>query len=372
MTGKALRDFSVSVVNFPLERLTQPCRINCMEISNKERETIMAMSEEELSDLKADTERKLAKLLGQLKANMNEDQQKLIDRMVEAEKRKINRELDAQENPKSSLSPELRELCREASNSSLQERIPWRSILSQKATTQGQYKERILWAMCSSGFFDELPDKKKIRLADLLAEAWEIKRKDILDRMVDDTINKEEVANRLTKDGADALRTQRQKLVEDIRLGRLNEDKLIERLDDGMKQLASNRGSAKPQPPPMLLPAGPDIWTAVSGSACYRVPCQSKPRSNSTQRRYRDKEITHGFPVKNLREFFFFSNRIVSAGYDAPNRTLYLKFDANSMYQYFNVPEDIVRGLINASSHGTYASRRICYAFKYERLTFPA
>jgi hypothetical protein len=42
------------------------------------------------------------------------------------------------------------------------------------------------------------------------------------------------------------------------------------------------------------------------------------------------------------------------------------------MYQYFNVPEDMVRGLINASSHGSYASRRICYAFKYERLPFPS
>ena len=197
------------------------------------------------------------------------------------------------------------------------------------------------------------------------------KRTRILDGKIDHLINEEEATKRINKDEAEALRNQRMKIVEDVELGIFKKNKLGEPLYVGMKQLARNHGGGGYLPPPALLPAGPDIWTTVSGSDCYMVPYQSKLRSTSTQRRYRDKEITHGFPVKNLREFFFFSNRVVSAGYDAPNRRLYLKFDANSMYQYFNVPEDIVRGLINASSHGSYASRRICYAFKYERLPFP-
>lgn len=249
--------------------------------------------------------------------------------------------------------------------------IPWRQLLSQKASTLKEYRQRIFEAISSSEDLKCIDNARKSKLADLFAQNWESNRTRILAGKIDHLINEEEAAKRITKDGAEALRNQRMKIVEDLKLGRFNTDKLGERLYDGMKQLARNRGSDSCHPPPALLPTGPDIWTAVSGSDCYMVPYQSKPRSTSTQRRYRDKEITHGFPVKNLREFFFFSNRVVSAGYDAPNRRLYLKFDANSMYQYFNVPEDMVRGLINASSHGSYASRRICYAFKYERLPFP-
>ncbi len=342
-----------------------------MGISKEEREAIMAMSEEELSALELEANRNIEKLLGQLKANMSEDQQRLVDRMVEAEKRKVKRELDAQERPKSSFSPELRDLIREANNSNRHTPIPWRQILSQKASTVVQYRERVFWTMCSSGLFDELPDRKKIRIAELSAKVWEENFTQILDSKLIDLINLEEAVNNLTKDGADAFRAQRMKIIEDIKLGVFNNDKLVERLADGLKHLPRHRdrkaGDASPSAPPVES----DIWTVRTGqSAVYLVPHKVNPRHRSPKRRYRNKEVAHGFPVANLREFFFFSRRLASAAYDAPNRRLYLKFDASTLYQYFDVPENVARDLLKMVSPGSYAYRHICYAFKYERLPF--
>lgn len=119
-------------------------------------------------------------------------------------------------------------------------------------------------------------------------------------------------------------------------------------------------------------PPAKDIWTVKPGqSAACLVPHEVNPRHRSKKRRYRDKEVPHGFPVANLREFFFYSRRIASAAYDAPNRRLYLKFDASTLYQYFDVPENVARDLLKMVSPGSYAYRHICYAFKYERLPFP-
>ncbi len=123
--------------------------------------------------------------------------------------------------------------------------------------------------------------------------------------------------------------------------------------------------------PPKKQPTQ-DIWTVKAGeSAGCLVTHEVNPRHKSPKRRYRNNEVAHGFPVKNLREFFFFSRRLVSAAYDAPNRKLFLKFNATSLYQYFDVPEKVARDLLNMVSPGSYAYHHICYKFKYERLPFP-
>jgi hypothetical protein len=110
--------------------------------------------------------------------------------------------------------------------------IPWRKLLSQKASTVETYRQRIFDTISSEESLSDLDEAQKAKLADLLTQAWESKRKAILDRMVDNVISQEQAAGRLTKEGADALRSQRQKLVEDINLGILDEDRLMKHLAD--------------------------------------------------------------------------------------------------------------------------------------------
>ncbi len=109
-------------------------------------------------------------------------------------------------------------------------RIPWRKILSQKASTVKEYRQRIFDAISSNINFENLSEQQKAKLADLFAESWEKKRSDILDRMLVNLINREQAANRISQEGADALRSQRQKLIEDINLGVLDKDELMKHL----------------------------------------------------------------------------------------------------------------------------------------------
>ncbi len=116
---------------------------------------------------------------------------------------------------------------------------------------------------------------------------------------------------------------------------------------------------------------GSCYWTTDSGKS-LRVPFTPNPRWTSGRRRYRDGEVTHGFPPKHLKEFFFYSTSIVSAAYDELNQRLFLKFSESELYQYSDVPEDVVRALLAAASHGSYARRYICYSFRYERIPWPS
>jgi hypothetical protein len=116
--------------------------------------------------------------------------------------------------------------------------------------------------------------------------------------------------------------------------------------------------------------SGNCYWSAQSGEHSYRVPCTINPRWTSSRRRYRDNEVTHGFPIDGLKEFFFFSTSIVSAGYDSTTYTLFLKFSEPALYRYTNVPENIAKSLIEAQSHGIFARQYICYSYHYERVTW--
>ena len=48
------------------------------------------------------------------------------------------------------------------------------------------------------------------------------------------------------------------------------------------------------------------------------------------------------------------SSNLASVGYDASSNTLEVEFNHGGIYQYYNVPESIYNGLMNASSHGKY------------------
>ena len=115
------------------------------------------------------------------------------------------------------------------------------------------------------------------------------------------------------------------------------------------KSTASSYTPPKPQRSPNRHSSG-YYWSDRSGERSYRVPYVMNPRWTSSRRRYRDNEVTHGFPIDGITEFFFFSTSIVSAGYDPNSYTLFLKFSERDLYRYTNVPENVVKSLIEAQS----------------------
>lgn len=48
------------------------------------------------------------------------------------------------------------------------------------------------------------------------------------------------------------------------------------------------------------------------------------------------------------------SSNLRSIGYDHSSSTLEVEFNNGSIYQYFDVPENVYDELMNASSHGQY------------------
>lgn len=60
------------------------------------------------------------------------------------------------------------------------------------------------------------------------------------------------------------------------------------------------------------------------------------------------------------------SSNICSIGYE--NNTLYVRFNSGSTYAYFNVPETIYRGLMSASSHGSYLARNVKGIYAYRKI----
>jgi len=64
------------------------------------------------------------------------------------------------------------------------------------------------------------------------------------------------------------------------------------------------------------------------------------------------------------------SSNLDSVGYDPQTRILEIAFLDGSIYQYFDVPENIYKGLMNASSHGSFLDRYVKKAgFRYLRVS---
>ncbi|MDS0295716.1 KTSC domain-containing protein [Halogeometricum luteum] len=62
------------------------------------------------------------------------------------------------------------------------------------------------------------------------------------------------------------------------------------------------------------------------------------------------------------------SSNLRSVGYDSSANTLEIEFHSGQVYQYFNVPESIYQGLMNAASHGKYHHRHIKNNYRYKRI----
>jgi len=61
------------------------------------------------------------------------------------------------------------------------------------------------------------------------------------------------------------------------------------------------------------------------------------------------------------------SSNIQSIGYDSSSRILEIEFCSNSIYHYFQVPENVYDGFIDATSKGQYLNEKIKNKYKFER-----
>jgi hypothetical protein len=62
------------------------------------------------------------------------------------------------------------------------------------------------------------------------------------------------------------------------------------------------------------------------------------------------------------------SSNLKSVGYDAGTKVLEIEFRSGDIYQYYNVPPDISRGLLNAGSKGTYHHQYIRQFYTFKKL----
>ncbi|MBU1975151.1 MAG: KTSC domain-containing protein [Nanoarchaeota archaeon] len=62
------------------------------------------------------------------------------------------------------------------------------------------------------------------------------------------------------------------------------------------------------------------------------------------------------------------SSNLKSVGYDEEANILEIEFHSGSIYQYSDVPKEIVTGLLTAPSLGKYHHRMIKRKFPYKRV----
>jgi len=61
------------------------------------------------------------------------------------------------------------------------------------------------------------------------------------------------------------------------------------------------------------------------------------------------------------------SSNLVAVGYDKASTTLRIQFNSG-LYDYYNVPENIYNGLLNASSKGEYHHAFIKNSYRYNKV----
>ena len=62
------------------------------------------------------------------------------------------------------------------------------------------------------------------------------------------------------------------------------------------------------------------------------------------------------------------SSNLKSVGYDEGTRVLEIEFYDGRVYQYFGVPPEVHRALMDAGSHGRYLAAEIKGRYRYERV----
>lgn len=60
------------------------------------------------------------------------------------------------------------------------------------------------------------------------------------------------------------------------------------------------------------------------------------------------------------------SSNIEGFGYNHKNQELLVAFKGAKVYKYYEVPEDIFKGLIDAESKGKYLNQNVKNSFKYQ------
>lgn len=89
-----------------------------------------------------------------------------------------------------------------------------------------------------------------------------------------------------------------------------------------------------------------------------------------TQHTYKEKIFTPGFPDNKITEVFVKSSHIISVGYDKIREILYIKFDSNAIYSYFNFPESKFFEFIDSESKGKFANAYIYKKYEYKQIYF--
>lgn len=85
----------------------------------------------------------------------------------------------------------------------------------------------------------------------------------------------------------------------------------------------------------------------------------SQPKPKEPNYVYRNTAYTPGFPDPNVFEYFVKSSHIVSIGYRADTRVLYVKFQHTGVYRYFDVPQTLFESFIMAESPGSFRNKFI-------------
>ena len=62
------------------------------------------------------------------------------------------------------------------------------------------------------------------------------------------------------------------------------------------------------------------------------------------------------------------SSNINAIGYDEGSETLQIEFINGGMYQYFDVPQHVFDGIMNADSKGKFLHSNIKGAYRYSRV----
>ena len=69
-----------------------------------------------------------------------------------------------------------------------------------------------------------------------------------------------------------------------------------------------------------------------------------------------------------MQRYAVASSNITSVGYDPATETLEVEFWSGSVYQYYNVPENIYEQLKKANSKGRFLHTYIKNAYPYSRV----
>ena len=69
-----------------------------------------------------------------------------------------------------------------------------------------------------------------------------------------------------------------------------------------------------------------------------------------------------------MQRYSVTSSNVASVGYDSATQTLEVEFLSGSVYQYYNVPENMYDQLKKASSKGKFLHTYIKNAYPYSRV----